>query len=184
MTTWGTPLYRTAAGGRFEMVEWLLDQNVDTLAIRDAFDHWSERPKIEELPRQHGLIDEGTYVEEEDGDYEESEVGDEDESENESVQGNLESGVEEDVVKNTGEYEEYGYESTFEIESEAERLEDGELEELSDSGLEDEDDDDEDEDVLDEWGVEERVWGRLSEIDGRGSELEPGCGHEHPISTA
>lgn len=75
-------------------------------------------------------------------------------------QGNLESGVEEDVVEDTEEYEGYGYESTFEVESEAERLEGGELEELSDSGLEDEDDD-EDEDILDEWEVEARVWGEV-----------------------
>ncbi|KAK1517870.1 uncharacterized protein CCOS01_12127 [Colletotrichum costaricense] len=41
-------------------------------AIRDAFDDWSDRPKVEEVLRQHGLIDEDTCV-----DYEQSEVWDE-----------------------------------------------------------------------------------------------------------
>ncbi|KAI3554426.1 hypothetical protein CABS01_02222 [Colletotrichum abscissum] len=41
-------------------------------AIHDAFDYWSDRPKVEEVLRQHGLIDEDTCV-----DYEQSEVWDE-----------------------------------------------------------------------------------------------------------
>ncbi|KXH34051.1 hypothetical protein CSIM01_02386 [Colletotrichum simmondsii] len=142
-------------------------------AIRDAFDYWSDRPKVEEVLRQHGLIDEGTYVEEEDGDYEESQVWDE-ETEEEVLQ----SGMEEDEVKDAEEHKvEHGFESTLELETEAEGLEDGELDALSDPGLEDEDYD------QDEGEVEGRA-SRLSELYGRGSEREGGCGHEHPISTA
>ncbi|KXH33698.1 hypothetical protein CSAL01_11631 [Colletotrichum salicis] len=57
------------------------------LAIRDDLDDCSERPKVEEMLRQHGLIDEGNYVEEEDSDYAESAGEDENNNEEESVEG-------------------------------------------------------------------------------------------------
>ncbi|KAK7447216.1 hypothetical protein Landi51_07091 [Colletotrichum acutatum] len=105
-------------------------------AIRDAFDYWSDRLKVEEVLRQHGLIDEGTYVEEEDGDYEESKVWDE-ETEEETEEEALQSGMEEGEVKDTEEHKvEHGFESTLELETEVEELEDGELDALSDSEVE------------------------------------------------
>ncbi|KAK1689456.1 hypothetical protein BDP55DRAFT_725624 [Colletotrichum godetiae] len=123
-------------------------------AIRDDFDDcddWSGRPKVEKMLRQHGLIDEDNYVEEEDSDYVESTEGDEDKNGEKIAGEGLERGTDDDEVEDTDEHkEEYVYEY------EVQELEDSELKALSGSELGDEDDD-QDEKIFDEYMAEGRV---------------------------